>query len=206
MALRYRVERAQNGDILDPSPWNLNQKELSGEFNGYLDHDNLPENSVDGDSVVVGAFTQDAGSVNTGALTIDPLTVEWQHLYTVTLDADVDTPVRVEFSGGHKWDQASGGRSYDAVASSQDHIQYQITVDGNTVAETGPLSDDHYWECVDLVGVALLQAGPHTILVSCKVAHLYISCNTGQLFSYCKGIVNGVSGTEGELIVTEELR
>lgn len=204
MALRYRVERAQNGDILDPSPWNLNQTQFVGEFSGYLDHDNLPTNSVDGDSVVVGAFTQEVGDVTTSTLTLDTTSTDWQVVHALDIDADVDTVVLIEWSGGHKWNQASGGRSNDGVSS--DMITYQISVDGNVIAETGPMGDDQYWGCADLVGVTTLQAGPHTISVFAKIANMYIRYDTGQLWSYFSGVKNGVVLQSRELIATELLR
>ena len=209
MGLRYRIERAQNGDVIDPSPLNANQNELSGEFNGYLDQDNVPEGTITSDSVVVGAFTQDFGDDDPGPIALDMTSTDWQTILSVTFTAPGDVPIVFDWSGGHKWDESSGGASYDGTSA--DCIEYAIDVGGMVIAESGPLSDDHQWEGVDLAGEVNVQGGPHTVFVRARVANRYLTIGTNPptampLFSLLGGCINAVEIQEQELIGTMVVR
>jgi hypothetical protein len=56
MSFKYRQSYFENGDIVDPRDWNRNITELTDELNGYLDRDNLPEDSFTVEHVAQNAF------------------------------------------------------------------------------------------------------------------------------------------------------
>tara|TARA_R100000231_G_scaffold122851_3_gene93046 strand:+ start:2854 stop:3963 length:1110 start_codon:yes stop_codon:yes gene_type:complete len=47
MAWKKRKAKVMDGEVCEPSPWRINQNELTSEFNGFLDSDNLKNHSLD---------------------------------------------------------------------------------------------------------------------------------------------------------------
>ena len=58
MAWKKRKKNVLDGEVVEPSPWRINQNELASEFNGFLDSDNIGRGSVSAKNVKRDTFTK----------------------------------------------------------------------------------------------------------------------------------------------------
>ena len=58
MAWKKRKKKALDGEIVEPSLWQINQSDLASEVNGYLDSDNVANHTLDASNVKRDTFTQ----------------------------------------------------------------------------------------------------------------------------------------------------
>ena len=58
MAWKKRKKKYLDGEIVEPSPWRINQNEYSSEFNGYLDNDNMKNHSISAKNIKRDTFTK----------------------------------------------------------------------------------------------------------------------------------------------------
>lgn len=207
MSLIYRKERAEQGSINDPTPHRDNQNELAGEFNGYLDRYNLPTRAVGAASVVVGAFTTVGADPKSDSVALDSKSTTWQnddgsgtYIHNVTFTASEDGQLDVDWGGTWTW---TGNPTIEAT------IRWRITVNGQTIAETGCIAQDNdptYVNTKDLVALAgtiPVQAGPVNIKVEAMIAAVswYMGTTVGApLFSITGAAESTVTVVYRELV------
>lgn len=173
MAYRYRQIYPQDGEVLNPQDWNLNQKEIVEEFNGYLDRDNLPVSCVDLAHVTFNTFTKVHGYAESAPWFPATDTVEWQYndgandLASISIDCPVDCLLICEL--GSTWFASSGAVSTDG------DIRFRITVDGISVGETHFLSGTWDRWSMHTIGAIPVSAGLHTIRAECQVAEMNVT-------------------------------
>lgn len=212
MALRYRVERAQEGMVIEPLVWNANMNELAGEFNGSLSGDNIPATVLSSSQVAARAFTKTSTNIQSSSFTVSSSTIDWQDTDAsavvvggVSINPPTDCTVDVEFYGSHQW--TSTGTS---TAPFGNYIFYQVIIDGTVVCESGPITDTDTWNQVNLAGTMAVQAGPHTITVRVKVAEIntsFLPSDGGyNLFATVGPCLNTATLKERVLLVLERYR
>jgi len=117
MAYRYRQRHLETGDVLDPQDWNENMAEFAEEFNGYLDRDNVPADSVTKLLIKQNAFNKIEFSRDDGSnpVRLDGDVLSFQStdvtggatdgntLPSTTITCDVDELLIVEFSCWWEW-------------------------------------------------------------------------------------------------------
>lgn len=169
MAWRYRQNYPQNGEVLNPQDWNLENKEFAEEFNGYLDRDNLPEEVFTSAHVADDTFTAVTSDPYTGTEPFGPRenTIEWQsndgtrNLGKIEIEAPVDELLICEFSA--TWASNNSPKQGD--------VRFRVLVDGSEVAMTGFIGQQ--WEewsdyCCGAIPVS---AGKHTIEAQVQIAN-----------------------------------
>lgn len=198
MSLVVRKERARNGMIADPGPLNENNNEFAGEFNGYMQRDNIPTNGVTAPMIEVGTFTRVIADPQSTVITLDSTSQEWQSkvgadpLHEVTDAVDTDSILEIEWSGGHKVTSRGADR---------DCIRYHITVNGVEIASTGPLGEQYQWASVALNGVIAVQAGPIYVTVAAMLANYSDEIASPGLFAITSGVNSDFDITERELVI-----
>ncbi len=58
MAWKKRKKKYLDGEIVEPSPWRINQNEYASEFNGFLDNDNMKNHSISAKHIKRDTFTR----------------------------------------------------------------------------------------------------------------------------------------------------
>ena len=62
MAWKFVQEFSQDGDVVEPSEWRINNNEMFSELNGFLDSDNIGRQVINNSMVARNAFTEVIGS------------------------------------------------------------------------------------------------------------------------------------------------
>lgn len=198
MGQEYRIEYDETGDVIDPAFWIDNNNVFAGEFNGYLDRDNLPSATIAAAEVIALSFNNVNHGTNTGTTDTvwvpDRTNTDWQggegnaatgiwnHAWTATQDAHYD----VHWSGA--WDWGSYLVAYSMVevvgdvtdaalypgtrlvtTNTVDTIQLRMSVDGVVIATAGPFEDGQLQWATYMVGAIQLPAGAHTLKVECAM-------------------------------------
>ena len=247
MAWKFVQEFSQDGDVVEPSEWRINNNEMFSELNGFLDSDNIGRQVVDNSMVARNAFTEVIGSdlspsrsyvfaheesgwithgssvsepssnmrdmaIHPGSLDASGLTKDnylqaldnrYEKLPSVTFKPDQDGLLICEFSGWASWMNQSTNSadmarhdsdyspSYTEVRSTgfktnNNHMLYgffaqqsknfkhlssyvlcslwRLTVNGQVVAETGPLGNDYQAHPIYLCGTTPITKGTETIV------------------------------------------
>lgn len=170
MALRYRQEYSETGDVLDPQAYNVNQNELISEFNGGLDRQNIARQVIARAQIVTGAFTSVHQVEAPSFSTLDMTSRTWQTVISETFTAPVDCMCVFEYSGFHQWPAV-----YNGDNRLEDAAQYRITLDGTELTMShfygeSVLNDSPYLVCASPV-----PAGVHTISVEVLFSRIYHS-------------------------------
>lgn len=158
MSLRFRVERAEEGAVADPSPTNLNENELAAEINGYLDRHNLIAQGVGAASINVGTFTTLGSDFSVADLVLDLTTTAPQTVHDVTITVTQDCQIEVDWSG--TWTTT--------VTSTPlaDCCIFDLSINGRSVATTGPIYLGYDSNSTSLNGSLPVQAGTVELRVS----------------------------------------
>lgn len=168
MAYRYRQIYPQNGEVLNPQDWNLNHAELASEFNGYLDRDNLPDDSIGTSRVESGTFVKihSIAYEMASLLAISDESVQWVRgnslgdIATLDIECQVDAVLEVEFSATFAF-----LLNEDIVG-----IRFRATVDGTLAAMSGWFSAGNLSDSVYIVGAIPVTVGTRSVLVECQTA------------------------------------
>ena len=67
MAWKFRQEYFEDGDIIEPSDWRINQEEFTSELNGALDSDNLYKKVIEPEFFIPATFNVVQNSINLSA-------------------------------------------------------------------------------------------------------------------------------------------
>ena len=180
MAFRYYMRRPESDDVLDPRDWNLNHAELVGEFNGYLDRDNLPPEVITTEMVAADAFNRFLSDSSTVDTDLDADKTDWQHdeaIGRITAEATTDCLLIVEWSGHWLWHDGTG-KVIAGSAVIPFAARIRITVDGTSVGETGWLSAIRERDATYLCGAMPVQAGKH--IIRAEIQHGKIDTDDGQ--------------------------
>lgn len=247
MAWKFVQEFSQDGDVVEPSEWRINNNEMFSELNGFLDSDNIGRQVINNSMVARNAFTEVIGSdlspsrsyvfaheesgwithgssvsepssnmrdmaIHPGSLDASGLTKHnylqaldnrYEKLPSVTFKPDQDGLLICEFSGWASWMNQSTNSadmarhdsdyspSYTEVRTSgfktnNNHMLYgffaqqsknfkhlssyvlcslwRLTVNGQVVAETGPLGNDYQAHPIYLCGTTPITKGTETIV------------------------------------------
>jgi len=247
MAWKFVQEFSQDGDVVEPSEWRINNNEMFSELNGFLDSDNIGRQVINNSMVARNAFTEVIGSdlspsrsyvfaheesgwithgssvsepssnmrdmaIHPGSLDASGLTKDnylqaldnrYEKLPSVTFKPDQDGLLICEFSGWASWMNQSTNSadmarhdsdyspSYTEVRSTgikldNNHMLYgffaqqsknfkhlssyvlcslwRLTVNGQVVAETGPLGNDYQAHPIYLCGTTPITKGTETIV------------------------------------------
>lgn len=204
MGLRYRQTYYENGDIVDPTGWVLDNNELAGEVNGSLDRDNIPASTIVqaeivGISANGGPFTSIFYRWSDTAYAPTYTTTAWQGgtgngvngIFSYTVTADEDCVLVVEMDTEWATGAFHGGGPVDWPRIS-DTMQLRITVDGIVIAQSGYLPILHLKQiayATYLIGSGVVVAGDHDIRVEVQVAQrasiddtIQVPCQTEMTF------------------------
>ncbi len=192
MSQRYRVERAEQGAINDPSPTNLNQNQFAAEFNGNMDRSNIPYKQITGTSVVAGAFTTVGADPQTSTVALDNTSTTWQNIHSVTVTVAEDSVLEVDWSGGFA---VTGATTVSTGGS--DGLRVAVFVNGKIVASTGPILP---YICSSLPGVYNVQAGSVTITVSVMLAVFSVTIPSPGVWELLGPTSLAVTAQERELV------
>lgn len=205
MGLRFVQTYTENGDILDGLGWVLDNAELAGEVNGSMDRDNLPASTISRSEIVNGAFTDTLYLASSSVFTPDETTTQWQNggsgtgIVRTTLTAEEDCVVTVELFVGWTW--ASNAVSYDTADTSCNTIQIRMSIDGQVFALSERHDDTRWSDHVTLVGIAVVNAGNHSLIAECRVVR--VTCNDEQEVDV---VTEGLTIPYRGILVTEEKR
>lgn len=199
MSQRYRRERARNGMIADPVPLNVNNNEYAGEFNGYVERENIPSEAIVEAMIVAGTFVRVLDDPKTDTITLDSASQEWQRNDVTTGDAinqvtdtlAVDALVHVEWSGSIEWAGATTGDCY----------RVQLVINGIAVASTGFLSSAKLWQGPALSGDLPQQAGPLDVYVEAMIANVSQTIESPGIFTIVGPVTNTLALKNRSLVV-----
>jgi hypothetical protein len=202
MSLRYRVEFSESGDVLDPQVWNLNQNELTSEFNGGLDRDNILEAIFAEGVIVDNAFTRISSAPADTAFNPDASLRSWQTIPNTSLSLTMtqDCLLLCEWSGTWDWD---GAYTAGSAPYTEDGVAFRIVVDGVDVTASSQFFGSSIRKCSTyIVGAAPVSAGAHVIQVECYIARV----RDQDLRLAEEDVEGAVTINERELLVTERRR
>lgn len=182
MAQRYRMNYLESGDVIDPTPWVLDNNELAGEVNGGLDRENLAEGDIVRSEIVAWTFTRHGIRASSTTFTADGATVAWQGgnnndangIFAVTVTCAEDCLLHAEMTLTAGWIRPPApapASSYSVGTDgwTVDTVQIQLCIDGVAVATSGYYDDWNYLFSAALVGSAVVTAGQHIISVQCQL-------------------------------------
>lgn len=172
MALRYRQEYNETGDVLDPQPYNYNQNELISEFNGRLDRHNVLEQSLVRGQVVTGAFSSIHQVEAAAFLTSDMTSRTWQTVISETFTAPVDCMCTFEFSCNLFWPPLG---IYSGDNRQEDAAMLRIVLDGTEIVASHFYGESVLNDAAYLVGAAPVPAGVHTVSAEILFARVFHS-------------------------------
>lgn len=170
MALRYRQEYNETGDVLDPQAYNVNQNELISEFNGGLDRQNILRQVIQRAQIVDGAFNAVRETSASGFLTADMTSRTWQTVISEGFAAPVDCLCIFEYSGYHTWPGVYSGNN-----RLEDAVQYRITLDGTELFTSHFYGESVLQDAVYLPCAVPVPAGQHTVSVEILFSRVYQS-------------------------------
>lgn len=166
--MNHRRERAEQGSINDPFAFNVNQTEFAGAFNGRLGRYSLPVGGIDEPSIVQGAFSRVIVDAHTGGVDLSIQSTDWQNddgagntIHDVTDTLASNAILDVEWSGGWTW---------SALATLQCWVQWRVTVNAVTVAQTGWISAEFEKYSAYLTAAVPALAGPLRMRVDGRIA------------------------------------
>ena len=204
MSLRYPVDYNEEGDVLDPQVWNLNQNELVSEFNGGLDRDNILEAVIPEGMIVDNAFTRISSAPADTAFNPDASLRSWQTIPNTSLSLTMtqDCLLLCEWSGTWAWD-AAYTPSVSPDPYTEDAIAFRIVVDGVDVTAASQFFGSSIRRCSTyIVGATPVSAGAHVIQVECYIARV----RDQDLRLAEEDVEGAVTINERELLVTERRR
>ena len=121
MAFRYRQRTVTDGDMIVPDDFNVNQREFVGEFNGYLDRDNLPQGVIGTDLITDQAFVEVRQKTRDTAVQLVGNSVQFRDVLTYSFTAEVDGMLTVDWSA--RWKFSS---PYSATVTQGSATQTQV--------------------------------------------------------------------------------
>jgi hypothetical protein len=188
--------------LLDPQVWNLNQNELTSEFNGGLDRDNILPAVIPEGMIVNNAFTRISSASSDTPFNPDDSLRSWQTIPNTSLSLTMtqDCLLLCEWSGTWAWDAAytAGSAPY-----TEDAVAFRIVVDGVDVTAASQFFGASIKECSTyIVGAAPVSAGAHVIQVECYIARV----RDQDLRLAEEDVEGAVTINERELLVTERRR
>ena len=178
MAFRYRQRRVADGDIIVPDDFNEDQREFIGEFNGYLDRDNLPNNAITTSYIKANAFTKVMQKVvstdRTQYLTNDEAInggdTQFKDMMTYTFNADVDGMLCCDWSGEWEfWDSLSATSAIPTISAAATVI---MLINGVQVGIIYRASDARERDTHVMYGAFPVSAGNVTVTIRARVMTL----------------------------------
>ncbi len=207
MALRYRTEFAENGNVADPRWWLTNQVGYVGEFS-RLDRDNIAQNVVVEDSFLPSVCNRVVADPKTDTVTLDDTITSWQYtsggteIHNVTTTINQSALCICEWSGTIKWTDVTGDMGWDSVVVDGstvfvwDCVKVHIVADGVVVASTGWLAAGQSWTSPMLVGAVPVEAGSRNVRVEARCARIVFAVD-----SVYSCVINVPTLTQRELVV-----
>ena len=187
MAFRHRQRSVQDGDIIDAEDWNENLREITGEFNGFLDRDNLRADAIQTRHIKEKAFhevftdqselTYSFGARNFGYHGGDATGTNGINL--LEFEADVDGMVICEWSGEWNFGNDKFNEENDIRPDHNNVVTYRLMVNGVEVAKIYRSPDLHVYDSGYMVGAFPVAPGPVRISVEGQL--LDIDNETGDI-------------------------
>ena len=195
-AWKYPQEWFEDGDIIEPSDWRLNQQEFLSEANGTLDNDNLYKKTIKQKHFVQNSFNKfyrdrnshnpyfdhsEGGWLSSGKVSFSDDTV--RHLPSVTVQAAEDGAIIVDCIMGHQWQYKLGeatmynteygyyrptGAYLKIVNAYVQCISYRITCNGLIVCDSGPIGNEYSQQPVYMCGAIPVIAGENKVQVEVR--------------------------------------
>jgi hypothetical protein len=208
VAWKFRQEYFEDGDIIEPSDWRINQEEFTSELNGMLDSDNLYQKTFDREFFPTGTFN----SLYADVATLDAV---WQHakgtlfehtqsgwlhenedgvkLPSVTFNAEEDGLIIVDSTFSAYWpgsDYSSGDNRIDYSYFRPNGVyirvksayvlcvMFRITCNGLSVCQSGPIGNEYNRQSGYLCGSLPVTAGQNVVRM--EVRHAWYSPGTDR--------------------------
>lgn len=167
MAWAYRVERMYDDDVVEPTAWVRNMNRLAGEFNGYLDRDNIPASAINEARLVNNACHGLFGDTVATPWDSQAGLVGWHgddtngvELLAVERLWAFDSLLETEASVAYRWSLPTG----TSLAETQKlRAEGRVVVDGTVVGETGGISAFHRRGGFYVCGATPIAAGWHKV-------------------------------------------
>jgi len=167
MAFRYRQRTVEDGDIVVPDDFNVNQREFVGEFNGYLDRDNLPQGVIGTSLIAAQAFTEVKQSTKEANLVLVGDNIQFHDLISYTFNAEVDGLLTVDWSAYWEF-AASSSASFLATATSTSETQVitvAMYINGTQVGMIYRSPDSRKKDAKVMYGALPVSAGNVTVTI-----------------------------------------
>lgn len=197
----FRQSRTAAAEVLDPAWWNAAHTEFA-VFNGGLDRENLAEAVIAEIMVGSKALVDVLTSEHTTSFSIDTSLLVWQSsplIHRVASTAPVDCVLELDWGGSWTWSGSWSATGPTTVDATSDTVRWRITVNGETIAETGPSDDTAVQDCAALYGTAQIPAGAYEVLVEVQVGRRKWS-GVSDTTGVC---TNTITYDFGELVVVE---
>ncbi len=157
MAFRYRKNSAATDDAIDAQNWNENQRVLSGEFNGFLDRDNLPESAISTEYIEKKACNTFYAKAQPEYL-VDGEGSHWRSVISQEFEAQSDGVVIFSWGCSYEWLITTSMFSL-LSASSEGLAHFRVLVNGVVASN----SMNHTWlkkrETVYMTGAIPITGG-----------------------------------------------
>jgi len=185
MAHIHKQLTIQNNDIIDPEDFNADMRELTGEFNGMLDRDNVKEQSIVTSDVEPNGFTR-VYSFTFNDFKVENKTTSYQTaLMSYSFESNHDGLLICEFSGEvHFENPPSASNSISATAQ---FLSLQMTINGLVVGEVFKTSAGSFRHPVYMVGAFPISPGRVTVAINGRTAD---SGHTDQKLNVASSNVN----------------
>jgi len=187
--------------IINRHDWLLGNSEMSGEFSGYLDRDNIPNSAIFGDRIGLNTFVKPQSEVfHSGTYTPRNATASWQYgpdasgdrMPKITFDAPHDFMMVAEFGAKINW----GTISTSDNDKEQLCTMFRIAIDGVEITTSGPRIMYNLADSVYIVGALPVSAGRHVLTSEVIVARRHFTSSQEEFSrnetGYEVGIVDRV--------------
>ncbi len=180
MSFRYRERTVVDGEAIDPHDWNENINSLTGELNGKLDRDNLPERVIEAKHIKNNTFNTVFQSTLLNSRAFDDMSINDVHIKN--LDLEEDGVLVVHMGGTYNLDA-----NYPDYASSlpkKDLIFAMCSVNGVRICDARRLSTNYQTNSFYGIGTFPVVAGRCSVKISMRAEVDEASTGIGLGFTY----------------------
>jgi hypothetical protein len=164
MAHIHKQIELQNGDIVDPEDFNLDMRELAGEYNGMLDRDNFQEHTFNFRDIQLNTFNRIYTHSHKDFKITNDTTSFQNGIMGFVFDAETDGTLICEWSGELIFPLPPS--SSNLASPTAQFASLQMTVNGSVVAEINRVSGGSFRTAVYMVGAVPISPGRVTVLIN----------------------------------------
>tara|TARA_R100000808_G_C2149643_1_gene158103 strand:+ start:3008 stop:3589 length:582 start_codon:yes stop_codon:yes gene_type:complete len=155
----------EDGDIVVPDDFNVNQREFVGEFNGYLDRDNLPQGVIGTSLIAAQTFTEVKQSTKEAVVTLSGNSIQFHELMSYSFNAEVDGLLTVDWSSNWEFSPSFSEQTTQTNSTVTTATTVTMDINGVQVGMIYRSSDARKQDAKVMYGALPVSAGNVTVTI-----------------------------------------